>query len=85
MAPLEARLQALELTCAGLWGLLKTRHGYSDDELMAAIAEVDARDGQVDGKIAHAAKMCPSCGRKLLIRSSAKCAWCGQPLSPKAS
>jgi len=78
--PIEQRLQALELACAGLWSLLQTKHGYTNDELIAAIHEVDGRDGQVDGKIAHSSQMCPHCHRKLLTRNPVRCAWCGGDL-----
>lgn len=80
MGPLEARLQHLELACAGLWELLKTQHGYTDEQLIASIQAVDARDGSVDGKVAHAAQSCPHCHRKLLTRNSARCSWCGGDL-----
>lgn len=74
---LEQRLQALELACAGLWQLLQAKHGYSEDELIAAIHEVDARDGTVDGKAERGPEDCPRCGRRLLARNSRKCSWCG--------
>ena len=77
---LETRLDYLELACSGLWELLKERHGYTDEELVAAIQGVDARDGNTDGKIGRAAKTCPSCNRKLLTRDSPKCSWCGADL-----
>ena len=71
------RLDTLELACAGLWELLKTRHAYTDDELAEAIRDVDLRDGKLDGKITQNARDCPSCGRKLLLRKSPNCSWCG--------
>lgn len=76
----EQRLQALELACAGLWSLLQTKHGYTNEELIAAIHEVDARDGQLDGKISHVSRTCPNCHRKPLTRASTKCSWCGSDL-----
>jgi hypothetical protein len=81
--PIEHRLDYLELACAGLWNLLKAKHGYTDEELVASIQEVDARDGNVDGKIGRASRDCPHCHRKLLTRDSPKCAWCGGALSGK--
>lgn len=80
--PLEMRIDALELTCAALWTLLKHHHGYTDDELVRAIHDVDARDGVVDGKITHSAKVCPHCNRKVLTRNPTKCSWCGGDLAP---
>lgn len=75
--PLERRIEHLELACAGLWELLKFKLQCTDDELMNAIQHVDARDGVMDGRAGPPAGLCPSCGRKLLTRSSAKCSWCG--------
>lgn len=79
---LELRIQALELTCAALWTILKEKNGYTDDELMRAIHEVDARDGVIDGKISQSARICPHCNRKVLTRNPTKCAWCGGDLGP---
>lgn len=81
--PLEQRLDYLELACAGLWVLLKEKHGYTDEELVASIQEVDARDGNIDGKIGRANQHCPHCQRKLLTRDSPKCSWCGGVLGGK--
>ena len=80
-ANLTQRVQLLELACAGLWELLKSQHGFSDEQLLEKIHEVDARDGQVDNQIGHAAQVCPHCNRKLLTRNPTKCAWCGGALN----
>lgn len=79
--PLESRLDHLELACAGLWCLLKTKHGYTDEDLIDAIQQVDAADGNLDGKIGHISKTCPHCQRRLLSRDSPKCSWCGGDLA----
>ena len=79
---LENRLDYLEMACAAMWDLLKKRNGYSDEELVAAIQAVDARDGNVDGKMGRVNRICPSCKRKLLTRDSPKCSWCGADLPP---
>lgn len=79
---LENRIESLELACAGLWQLLKSKHGYTDEELVAAVRDVDARDGKVDGKVGRnpSEAACPHCGRNLLTRRTDACSWCGQPL-----
>lgn len=80
--PLESRIDALELACAGMWELLKFKFQMTDDELAAAINTVDARDGKVDGKITQSAsETCPHCGRRLLTKARAKCVWCGAELA----
>jgi hypothetical protein len=79
---LKQRVDALELACAGLWTMLKAAHGFNDQQLKDYIQAVDAADGTVDGKITpHGGGLCPKCGHKLLSRSSAKCLWCGAPLT----
>ena len=81
---LEARVDALELACAGLWELLKTKSGYSDEELVSVIKQVDARDGLVDGRTTPiVGEVCPKCGKRLLTRKRNHCVWCGAELTGK--
>lgn len=77
----ERRLESLELACAGLWELLKNKHGYTEEELIQAIREVDARDGTVDGKLNTGTRKCPACQRPQLTKKSPKCSWCGAEMS----
>lgn len=79
---LESRIEALELSCAGLWDLLKARHGYTDEEIAEHIRMVDLRDGRLDGKTHPPEQFCPNCKRKLLTRSRKRCVWCGVELAP---
>lgn len=74
---LSRRVDGLELACVGLWELLKTKHGYTDEELVATIQEVDLRDGKLDGRVTKTVTNCESCGRQLLTRRSPNCHWCG--------
>ena len=78
---LEKRIDSLELACAGLWQLLKTKHGYTDEELVRVISEVDARDGAVDGRMQNTGQLCPHCGRQMLTKARGKCLWCGAELA----
>ncbi len=79
--PLEHRIESLELACAGMWELLKTKFDCTDDELVAKIHEIDARDGVVDGRIgSNTHSHCPNCHRQLLTKRSALCNWCGAVL-----
>lgn len=77
---LNRRIEGLELACAGLWELLKAKNGYTDEELVATIREVDLRDGKEDGRVRPTDAKCPSCGRHLLSRKSPNCSWCGADL-----
>lgn len=78
---LERRIESLELACAGLWTLLKEQHGYTDEELVEAVRQVDLRDGTEDGKISGSIEVCPQCNRKMLTRKSPNCSWCGAELA----
>ena len=77
---LEARIDTLELACAGLWELLKEKNGFSDEQIGQYIHAIDMRDGQADGKAHPQEALCPKCGRKLLTRSRKRCVWCGADL-----
>lgn len=80
---MKSRLDAMELACAGLWKLLKER-GLKEEDLVAAMAEVDALDGRIDGRIKPKAGDCPHCGKRLLTRNGAKCLWCAEALPASA-
>jgi hypothetical protein len=55
---LEVRLKTLEqlvdkltLTNYALWEIVAKEHGYDDDKLVAKVAEIDLRDGRLDGRL----------------------------------
>jgi hypothetical protein len=78
------RIDSLELALAGIWELLREKLELTDDELVAKIHEIDARDGAVDGKIqarSTAEETCPVCHKKLLSRTGHTCLWCGASLN----
>lgn len=78
---LQQRVDTLELACAALWRLLKEHNGFTDEQLQAAIHDVDAADGTVDGKVTPRSGTCPHCGQRILSRTAGKCLWCGAPLA----
>lgn len=84
IAPIDARLDQLELACMGMWQLLKTKFDLTDAELVQVIEEIDASDGVKDGKLKGVQAVCPSCQRKLVTRSRVRCVWCGHDL-PKTA
>lgn len=73
---LSRRIDRLVLVNAALWELLKERTGLTDVELQSKVLEVDARDGQVDGRLGGVKQTCPACG-KTLHPKHAKCLYCG--------
>jgi len=82
----EVRTQSDAITCdveklfmitEALWTILKEQHGYSDDELIGRIQEIDLRDGRLDGKVASQRNpLCPQC-RRTLMGKHPVCLYCG--------
>ena len=81
VAPLERRIESLELACAGMWELIKSKFELTDEELMAVIERLDTRDAKFDAEITEEVEeKCPSCGRGVVAKRTAKCLWCGADL-----
>ncbi|AQQ09827.1 hypothetical protein L21SP3_01646 [Sedimentisphaera cyanobacteriorum] len=73
---LEDQLDRLILVNRALWELLSEKTNLTDDELFSKAAEIDMRDGELDGKLRKELKKCASCGRTLNPRHQ-KCMYCG--------
>lgn len=73
---LQERVEKLTLACAALWELLKERTEFSEDDLLAAIAALDLRDGKKDGKMTPTLKACPKCNRPMSPKHH-RCLYCG--------
>lgn len=71
-------IEKLFMITQALWTLLKEQHGYSDDDLIARIQQIDLQDGRLDGKVARTRVNpdCPQCGRKLIGKHPV-CLYCG--------
>ena len=79
---LKADLERLFMLVEALWMLLKEQHGYTEEDLVRKIQEVDLRDGKLDGRVAREPpKVCPKCNRAL-IRNQSKCLYCGAEILP---
>ena len=48
------------------------------DDLIAKIAEIDARDGVADGKLTYKPLLCTTCRRPIFARQQ-RCLYCGAP------
>lgn len=72
-------IEKLYMITEALWEILKREHGYTDEQLVGMIDEIDLRDGKLDGKVAKAAERprCDSCGRTLM-RNQIRCLYCGE-------
>ncbi len=61
-----------------LWSILKEQHGYSDEELVKRVSEIDMRDGALDGRVAtEESRVCPECNRSHIARNRPRCLYCG--------
>ena len=73
---LEARVDQLALLCQAMFERLQASSGLTDDQLNKKILEIDARDGQADGRSAPRAKKCEKCGVMTSPRFG-RCLFCG--------
>ena len=60
-----------------LWLILKEKHGYSDEDLMERIVEIDLRDGKLDGRAVSETPSCPQCKRLHVAKHRPLCLYCG--------
>ena len=78
----DARIDRLLLVVEAMWTLLR-ESGYTDEQLKAAIDQLDGADGTADGRRSRAPRPCPKCNSMVeAVRSS--CAICGHdmPIDP---
>jgi hypothetical protein len=82
---LRGEVERLLMITEALWTIIQEEHGYSEEELIKRIAQIDIRDGKLDGKVATQPKEiseCPDCGRPV-GRKRTCCLYCGTPLVRK--
>jgi hypothetical protein len=75
----EERLERLLLVSLALWELLRERTGLTEADLLAKVAEIDVRDGILDGKLRFPPIPCPNCNRPVYPRHHT-CLYCGTKL-----
>src|SRR4029450_122071 len=73
---LEDRLEKSLMACEALWILVKDRLGFTEQELLERINQVDLMDGLQDGKVKTKPLECGHCGR-VVSRRHSKCLYCG--------
>jgi hypothetical protein len=76
LAFLRKRLDRMVLVNAAMWELLKEKAGMIDAELQAKVLELDAADGQIDGRLGSGKRACANCGKSLHPKH-AHCLYCG--------
>ena len=58
-----------------IWSLVKEHTGLTDHDLFARIGELDATDGNIDGRYTPRAR-CDACGS--VSAAGARCAFCNE-------
>ena len=80
----EDQLRQLLLVTEAMWSLVSERFDISEADLVARMAEIDAEDGQVDGKRGpHPPETCGTC-HAAIDHTRTTCAYCGAPASPSS-
>ena len=78
---LKLYVERLSMITEALWMILREQHGYSDEELTRRIAEIDLRDGKLDGRVAtNEAPYCPQCKRQHVAKHRPMCLYCGSAI-----
>jgi hypothetical protein len=72
---LADRVQRLSLVTEALWALLE-ENGYTRQQLIAKIEEIDRADGSVDGQVIRPPLRCPSCDSAVSV-GAMLCQFCG--------
>ena len=74
---LNDRIDRMLLVMDALWDLLKEQ-GYTDEQLMERIKELDSADGTLDGKRSPNPVACPKC-KSMIAPGRETCVFCGAP------
>ena len=82
---LEDKIDKLALICRAMFEILQQTSGVTDEQLAAKIHEIDARDGEADGRMSavQPGKVCPKCGATISPKFG-RCLFCGYQ-DPSAS
>ncbi len=70
-------VERLYMITEALWTILKDQHGYTDEELIHRVEDIDLRDGKLDGKVAkQPPPPCAQC-KRLIVARHPVCLYCG--------
>ncbi|OHE79756.1 MAG: hypothetical protein A2107_01875 [Verrucomicrobia bacterium GWF2_62_7] len=76
VVPLEKRMDKLSLVTRAMWSLLREKTDVVESDLVRRIADLDAMDGQMDGKVTRPPMDCPNC-KSMVSRKFNRCLFCG--------
>jgi len=71
-----ARIDRALLTMEAIWSLLRDRFGFTDEQLVQRVVDLDLSDGQLDGRHRRPPMQCPSC-KRVIPRRFPRCLYCG--------
>lgn len=71
--------ERLALACQAMWEIVRETSNLTELDIENKMLEIDARDGQIDGKMGVKTKICEACG-KPTNSSRTHCLMCGAPL-----
>ena len=74
----EVRFDKLLLLTDAVWELVGQRLGLTEADLLAKVAEIDGRDGTLDGRRVTLPRRCSAC-QAAIANDRATCAFCGHP------
>jgi len=75
---LQQDVERLLMITEALWTLLKRERDYQDSDLEQIVADIDLRDGRLDGRVATTApRACPYCGHTI-GKKRPFCFYCGK-------
>jgi hypothetical protein len=77
IAQTAEQLERLSLVCQAIWSLLEEETSLTQDDLRTRLAEIDLRDGIIDGRFRNPLRDCKKCGAKV-PHGHDKCGFCGE-------
>ena len=78
---LRVDIEKLLMITEALWDIVKDQNGYTDEELLQRVRQIDLSDGKLDGKVAKSLPQdCPNCQRPM-SRNRPICLYCGAPVN----
>jgi hypothetical protein len=72
----DDRVDQLLLICSAMWQLLKEKTNLTEDDLINRVAQLDAEDGNADGKLSNRVQKCVKCDRTIAAKHH-RCLYCG--------
>ncbi|NLF33012.1 MAG: hypothetical protein GX591_19270 [Planctomycetes bacterium] len=81
---LADRVDKLTMVCHAMWTLIQEKTSLTEEDLFTRVADLDLRDGNLDGKMTKAIYTCTQCGRNVAARHAA-CLYCGTPKAAESA